>query len=258
VTRLEQVDGRADAAGARSQQPHPVLLTAEELRSVDDDGYVVLDGILTDAVCDLLSATTDEVWRREQIGAPAADLQGVQFCANLLRHSAIYDRCVNDARVLAAVAAFLGAQFRLDRIISRRADPQYGHQPLHDLERRRGRPFFKANAIWCLDEFTATNGATRVLPGSHLSNEPYLSRMVDPDAPHPDERVVVAPRGSVIVHSSHLIHGGTRNRTDRPRRSIHSAFTTPEVDVYTDWTSVPQQVRGQLSTTTRLLMGLST
>jgi ectoine hydroxylase-related dioxygenase (phytanoyl-CoA dioxygenase family) len=48
--------------------------------------------------------------------------------------------------------------------------------------------------------------------------------MADPAAPHPDEVVVLAPAGSVIVFNNHLWHGGTVNRTDKPRRVIHSSY----------------------------------
>jgi ectoine hydroxylase-related dioxygenase (phytanoyl-CoA dioxygenase family) len=31
--------------------------------------------------------------------------------------------------------------------------------------------------------------------------------------------------GTVVVFNSHLWHGGTQNRSDRPRRAVHSYFT---------------------------------
>jgi ectoine hydroxylase-related dioxygenase (phytanoyl-CoA dioxygenase family) len=46
----------------------------------------------------------------------------------------------------------------------------------------------------------------------------------DPTAPHPEEITVLAPAGSVVVMNTHAWHGGTANRTDAPRRAIHSFY----------------------------------
>ncbi len=49
--------------------------------------------------------------------------------------------------------------------------------------------------------------------------------VADPAAAHPDEVKLIAPAGTVVVFNSHLWHGGTLNRTSRPRRAVHSYFT---------------------------------
>jgi ectoine hydroxylase-related dioxygenase (phytanoyl-CoA dioxygenase family) len=54
----------------------------------------------------------------------------------------------------------------------------------------------------------------------------------DPEANHPEETLVTAPQGTVVVMNAHLWHGGTENRTDAPRRALH-AF-------YSRW-DIPQQ-----------------
>jgi ectoine hydroxylase-related dioxygenase (phytanoyl-CoA dioxygenase family) len=36
--------------------------------------------------------------------------------------------------------------------------------------------------------------------------------------------LLTAPAGTVVVFNSHLWHGGTKNRSDRPRRALHSYF----------------------------------
>jgi ectoine hydroxylase-related dioxygenase (phytanoyl-CoA dioxygenase family) len=36
--------------------------------------------------------------------------------------------------------------------------------------------------------------------------------------------LIEAPAGSVFIFNSHTWHGGTNNRTDHPRRAIHSYF----------------------------------
>jgi ectoine hydroxylase-related dioxygenase (phytanoyl-CoA dioxygenase family) len=63
------------------------------------------------------------------------------------------------------------------------------------------------------------------VPGSHRAGRPAREALSDPAAPHPDEVRLIAPAGTVVVFNSHLWHGGTLNRSDRPRRALHSYFT---------------------------------
>jgi ectoine hydroxylase-related dioxygenase (phytanoyl-CoA dioxygenase family) len=58
--------------------------------------------------------------------------------------------------------------------------------------------------------------------------------MPDPTAAHPDEVLLIAPAGTVAVFNSHTWHGGTVNRTDRPRRALHSYFARRERGQQTD------------------------
>jgi ectoine hydroxylase-related dioxygenase (phytanoyl-CoA dioxygenase family) len=81
------------------------------------------------------------------------------------------------------------------------------------------------NSIWLLDDFTQDNGATRVVPGSHLSGKSPGDVLADTRDPHPSEVLLTAPAGTVVVFNSHLWHGGTMNRSSRPRRAMHSYFT---------------------------------
>lgn len=71
------------------------------------------------------------------------------------------------------------------------------------------------NTMWALDDFTAENGATRALLGSHRW-APDLS------AAPPEEELVDAtmPAGSVLFYVGTLVHGGGANRTDRPRLGV--------------------------------------
>jgi ectoine hydroxylase-related dioxygenase (phytanoyl-CoA dioxygenase family) len=69
--------------------------------------------------------------------------------------------------------------------------------------------------MWAITEFTRDNGATRLIPGSHLRDR----------SPNPAERydgVIAAemPRGSVLVYSGSLWHKGGANKTDRRRVGV--------------------------------------
>ena len=80
------------------------------------------------------------------------------------------------------------------------------------------------SALWSLDDFTEQNGATRVVPGSHLRREPNGRR--DSSVPRPEEKVVqaVMPKGSVLFYLGSTLHGGGANRTDTPRAGLVNTY----------------------------------
>ncbi|MGH9136489.1 MAG: phytanoyl-CoA dioxygenase family protein, partial [Acidimicrobiales bacterium] len=69
------------------------------------------------------------------------------------------------------------------------------------------------NTMWALDDFTESNGATRLVPGSHRWGERW---------PGPDDEVVdaVMPAASVLFYVGKIWHGGGANRTERPRLGV--------------------------------------
>ena len=75
--------------------------------------------------------------------------------------------------------------------------------------------------LWMLAPFTADNGGTLIVPGSHRSNNnPTGDNGVDPMAPYPSEMQAVGPAGSVLVLDSRLWHATAPNSTEQPRVSV--------------------------------------
>jgi len=80
----------------------------------------------------------------------------------------------------------------------------------------------KANTIWLLDDFTEYNGATEVIPGSHLRGR-RPSREPTPDD-HCELTKVIAPRGSLIVTDGALWHRSGSNKSESRRRVLLGSF----------------------------------
>src|SRR6516165_64795 len=77
----------------------------------------------------------------------------------------------------------------------------------------RPHPAVVVNTMWALDDFTEANGATCVLPGSHLDPGDQ------PPAGSP-RMVATMPAGSMMMYVGSLWHGGGANTTDRPRLGV--------------------------------------
>jgi ectoine hydroxylase-related dioxygenase (phytanoyl-CoA dioxygenase family) len=71
---------------------------------------------------------------------------------------------------------------------------------------------FMVNAIWAVDDFTEENGATRIVPGSHLWPEGRQ--------PEPHEIIQAEMKaGDVLIYRASLLHGGGANVTENTHRT---------------------------------------
>ena len=75
------------------------------------------------------------------------------------------------------------------------------------------------NTIWALTDFTEANGATRVVPGSNRGDVDRLGAF---DAA--DTVPAEMSRGSVLVYSGSVHHGGGANTTDETRIGINLTY----------------------------------
>lgn len=214
------------------------LLSPSERDTLDKQGYLSL-GRLLDAsrlkairerVKRLLEEEGDqaghELFNSTRIRHPKEE--GADRLANLVNKGPEFDGLYTHPKLLAVITHVLGPEIKLSSLNYRAAKPGQGLQKLHVDWPTAVKPgeFKVCNSIWLLDDFSAANGATRLVPKSHLCGQMPEEAMDDPLQPHPDEIILEAPAGTVIVFNSHLWHGGTVNRTDQPRRAIHSYFCT--------------------------------
>jgi ectoine hydroxylase-related dioxygenase (phytanoyl-CoA dioxygenase family) len=200
----------------------------ETRERLDRDGYAPLPGILTEHHLKVMRARLAELLAAEgkRAGLEVHQEAGTDRLADLVNKDPVFDVCFTDPRLLACMAHVLGG-FKLSSLNFRAALPGHGLQALHTDGRPVTGPdgYQVCNSIWLLDDFTADNGATRVVPGSHRSGRAPGDAMADARAAWPGEVLLLAPAGTVVVFNSHLWHGGTVNRSPAPRRALHSYFT---------------------------------
>lgn len=201
----------------------PGTLAADERDALDRDGYVVLNGVLdTVSVAAMRSSIEEslEIARRDLTKKHG----GTLHLDDIVDAGAAFDPAWSSPRLLAAVAHVLGADFRLSAAGFRGPRPGYGAQALHadDVPIGAADPYRVATAIVPLVDFTARNGATRVVPGSH--RDPLRDASTEPGVPHPRERVITARAGDAIVFNGHLWHSGTKNESDARRDALQIAY----------------------------------
>jgi hypothetical protein len=204
-------------------------LRDEDRRRLDEEGYVRLEGFIAPARRARLVDRIESLFAAEgeRAGAEFRQEPGARRLANLVDKGDVFVECILDPEVLARVGHVLGPRFKLSSLNARSASPRSEEaQPLHvdagALPDERG--YWVCNTVWMLDDFTADNGALRAVPGSHRWGRRPQDVLEDPRRPHPDEVLVTGRAGDLVVMNSHLWHGGTANRTDRPRRALHAFY----------------------------------
>jgi ectoine hydroxylase-related dioxygenase (phytanoyl-CoA dioxygenase family) len=112
-----------------------------------------------------------------------------------------------------------------------------------------------STAIWLLDDFIENNGATRLIPVSHLWLKPLPKPLQQPEAKHPDQKSIIAKAGSALVFNGHLWHSGARNESDRQRRVIQCQFVAHEMELVAQ---AQPDILERLTPPARYMLGLPT
>ncbi len=237
-----------DNASITARCKLPLVLTDTERRQLDQEGYLVLPGLMPAELLEALRRRIEELFTEE--GAQAGDEfkqePEARRLANLVNKGHIFEEAILTPRVLECMAHILGPRFKLSSLNARSTNPHSASgQPLHADSGAVADDggYFVANSVWLLDDFTSENGATRFVAGSHR-----WRRLPEPDfyAVHPDEQLILGKAGDVVVMNAHMWHGGTANRTASPRRAMHAYYTRydqPQQQYQKRWLSAAVQSR---------------
>lgn len=205
------------------------LSVAEKL-ALDQQGYIVLPGVLDEA---LLAELRTAFEREAGQHSPDSNQKqtGTRHTEDLRWQDPVFARFYTAPKILAATWQVLQRPFRVSGYSGRDPLPGYGQQGLHNdwMMRLPGDPFIVVTALGLLDDYTHTNGATRLIPGSHLWPKPLPKQMQQPDQHHPAEQFIIAPAGSALIFNGHLWHSGTRNESTQSRRILQLTFVAREM-----------------------------
>jgi len=108
------------------------------------------------------------------------------------------------------------------------------------------------NTMWALTDFTDENGATRIIPGSHLRDHSpdYFTNY--------DSIPAEMPKGSVMVYSGSLWHGGGANRTGRRRIGVAMNYCAGYIrQQENQQLGIPREIAAQFSPRLQELVGYS-
>jgi ectoine hydroxylase-related dioxygenase (phytanoyl-CoA dioxygenase family) len=196
----------------------------DAVEEIAEQGYTVLTDVFD---ADRAAALVADLERMEAaLGTvPAGNsFEGTRTLRvyNLLAHGPLWQELAVDPAVLPVVEGVLDDGCLMSSLSSIRIQPDEVAQPIHadDQVIPLGKPHAPTvcNTMWALTDFTEANGATRIIPGSHLRDH-------DPDYGSPYDSIPAEmPKGSVLVWHGSLWHGGGANATGEDRIGIAANY----------------------------------
>lgn len=217
----------------------PYALTPQQRQQLDEEGYLVLENAMDSTWLDQLRDAFDRIHASEgsEAGKEVAQMDGVRRLADLVNKGRCFDAVYLYSPLLAAVDHVLKRPFKLHSLNGHDPLKGSGLQTLHADSGQvcvPGGPYHVVNSMWMLDDFTTENGATRVVPGSHLKAGRLSDYVEDRLADHPEQIHLQGKAGSIAVFNGSVWHSSYVNRSGAKRRTLHCAFITREHKQQTD------------------------
>jgi ectoine hydroxylase-related dioxygenase (phytanoyl-CoA dioxygenase family) len=184
-------------------------------------GFTVVEEVLTAEQVETLRASLKRA--EQEIGTDHTHRGTARHVSNLPTWDPAFFQTLDHPKVLPLLEHFLEPSLILGSLNSRIVCPGDGLQQLHSdipLYMLNMATPVMMNTVWLLDDFSATNGGTRVVPGSHKSGlqgppEGFdVKHIVQPNA----------PAGSVIVFNGQCWHGGGANTGDTNRHALFGHY----------------------------------
>lgn len=235
----------------------PEQVITAHCESMAGCGFSILPGMLDTTSCDRLR---DGVARGIADYRPAATEQSRldrYLIHDLLCQDRIFAELLEDTRLQQVLEPLLGASWIMYAFTSSSLPPHegnYGSRIHVDCPRFVPGYAFNIGVMWALDEFTAANGATRLLPGSHLAET----------APQPEHfeqhcAEAICPRGSLIVFNGRTFHRAGVNTTDQWRHALTMNACRSYMKQRFDWVRfIPPAISASLNAQGRRIIGFDT
>lgn len=236
----------------------PATATGEEVAAVlGRDGVAVVDRLVAPDVLDRIRTELAPFLEATATGPDEFSGHRTRRTGGLVARSATCRELIMHPLVLGAVGAALSHvtrfQLHLTQIIA--IGPGEPPQMVHrDQWAYDFFPFPKGyeaqcNTIWAMTDFTAANGATRVIPGSNH----YDDRLEFTEA---DTEPAEMEKGSVLFYTGSLYHGGGANRSDGTRYGVNITYNASWLrQEENQYLSVPLEIARTLPVDLLRLMG---
>ena len=220
----------ADLAGrykstAGSQDPIDPELLSDLLQRLNQDGYIILEKLFSEETMDALKA---DVLPRFKHEAGRNNFEGLatQRLYSMMAETDIANPMVEHPLILGLLDKIFEPNYLLSQLQVINIHPNEAAQPLHYDDGfypwPRPRRALGAATIIAVDEFTENNGATVVIPQSHLWGD-----RIPEETDIKTSLKAVMPKGSVLFFLGTLWHGGGANKSTSPRMCLTAQYCAP-------------------------------
>ena len=222
------------------------------INAIKTQGFTTVHDVLKANDLAFLRMTMDDIYAANDPERDGLNLpESYHFTANLVDKHPFFHALFLRSPIYDIMRHFLGQDCILSSLNSLEPLTGQADQSLHrDTRTPTGETVYSLNSLWVVDGMDRDNGATRVLPGSHLADIP---------APE-DEKDVVhvqVPPGTVIIINASLLHGASANHSSRRRRILHAYFVRHGAQQQTEQRKfLSPETQAALPTATRRVLAL--
>ena len=196
-------------------------------REIEDKGYSVIPDVLSPDQVAMVRDALEAVFEAEKEVAKVRGWHNNMYkvAYMLTQKNEIFRKLPSNPRLLPLMKRVLGPFVNIASTNGLTMTPGGVIQELHmDQAESCVGHILTINGLHCLDDFTKANGGTRLVPYSHKKTQPNPKLALD-DPMEKETIYVEAKAGSIIAYSGSMMHAGSRNTTDLPRRAVHIFFT---------------------------------
>jgi ectoine hydroxylase-related dioxygenase (phytanoyl-CoA dioxygenase family) len=192
---------------------------SDHVDRITEQGYTVLEDAIEPALVVKLRDTIRRLQRELDVKPFGTEAEGHSTLRmyNLLAKHPVFAAMPVHPNVLPIVEALLDKGCLLSGMTAMDIGPGEDAQPIHGddgvMSKHLRRPYapMMVTSIWALTDFTAENGGTQYVPGSHAWEAATPASSKAPS--QVDVRKMTMNAGSVFVFHGSLWHGGGANRT---------------------------------------------
>ena len=220
------MDGSTPAATIAGFDPAP------HIAQMNDRGWTIIENFLDDARLEAFRAA---------IAPHLGGLRGrnpfegrtTERVYTLVGRGRVFEDLSCDPRLMAVLSGFLKPNFLLSASHAIRILPGEAAQALHTDDSfylvPRPRPPLGISVIGAIDAFTAQNGGTVMIPGSHRwgANELAAVRERRMGGSSAETTPLEMPAGAIAVFPGTLVHGAGANRSNTARLAFTSQYCEP-------------------------------
>lgn len=221
-------------------------------------GYAAIEGMLSKHECETLkNGMTNALANYKPRQQSARSFLDQYQIHDLFIQDQNFVRLLEDPRLDQALAPFLGEFWVMYAATSSSIPPNgknYANRVHVDCPRFYPGYIFNMGVIWTLDEYTAENGALKILPGSQhvdiVPNEDFFEK---------NAHQVLCPQGTMIIFNAKTYHRTCPNNTDQWRHSMTLNACRSFMKQRMDWVRyLPTDITDQLNDQARRLIGFDT
>lgn len=231
-----------------------MISTEQHVENIRRDGYTVIERLLSAEQIQVTKQALAPYVQGNLMGRNNFEGYKTERVYALLAKDPAFAEIVEHPDVLAVINRLLEPDYLLSANLAILVHPGETPQPMHK-DNDGGKysdhtAFHGISTIWSFDDFTETNGATEVIPKSHLQS------VTSPD--DAETVKVIMPAGSVLMFSGSLYHRGGANNSDRTRLAITPQYCQPWLRQLENMVlSVPPSKAARLSPKVQALLGYS-